>query len=276
VTQQDRPALLAHDLCIQRGARLIVDRLELSIRPGECWGLVGPNGAGKSTFLEAVVGALPYSSGTLELGGRDAKRMPPRVRARFLALTGREQQSTLSLTARTLVELGALAGAEARSETVAQADVTDALRHADCLTLADRPLTALSDGQRARAQIARAFAQKPQLLLLDEATAHLDQAHREATLSLLGNFARNGRAAIAVLHDLDLAVRYCTHLLVLSGGRGVAQGKPKEVLTETLLGRVFGVRAALISDELGSSVRIFGPAKPPALEVSSWPKSHPR
>jgi iron complex transport system ATP-binding protein len=252
------------DLCevtVMRGQRTVLDRLSLATHPKELWAVVGPNGAGKSTLLEVLVGHCPPASGEIRLKGRTLRALGPEGRARALALVGREVGHDLPLTVRHLVELGRLpyvgrwGGMGGRDLAV----VERALRTTGCTELAGRTLSSLSDGERQRVHFARALAQEPQVLLMDEATAHLDLEHRHDTLRRVREFTKIGGSALVVVHDLELAVRHATHVAVLSGGRLFARGVPSEVLTAQLLEQVFRVRAELVSLDGGHFLHVFGP-----------------
>ncbi len=262
--RSDVAGLLAHDVTVRRGRRLVLSGLSLRLPPGRVWGLLGPNGAGKSTLLEAIVGTLPLESGTLSVDGARLDDLDARARARRVALVGRET-GELSLSVRALTELGRFAhrgpleGLRKRDEELVDAALADA----GVSPLASRSLTTLSQGEAQRAHFARALAQSPSLLLLDEATAHVDLAHREEMLARLRRFADSGGTALAALHDVDLAARHADGLVVLHEGRVVAVGAPREVLTTQLLRDVFGVDAQLVEDERGSSLRVYGALRAP-------------
>lgn len=246
-------------LCARRGRLRVLEDVCLRLGSGETWGLVGPNGAGKSSLLEALIGYLPLESGQVLLDGRPMESFSRTARARRVALVGRELTRDLAFDVRTLVELGRLPhrAGWAFSEEDRRA-VEAALAETACLELASRPLYALSDGERQRVQWARALAQEPVVLLLDEATTHLDLAHRERTLLRARNFAGRGGTTLAVLHDLDLAVRHCTHVAVLRQGRLLAAGAPARVLTPALLRSVFDVEAEVEQHPSGLAFRLHG------------------
>lgn len=265
----DRPLLEIRDISVDRGGRRILNRVSLSISSGEMWAIVGPNGAGKSTMLEALVGATTLSGGQLALGGCLLSSLGLETRARAMALVGRELGHDTPLTVREVVQLGRLpylgAWEGLSSEDI---DLVDqALRAMDCWSFAERRLGSLSDGERQRVHFARALAQSPHLLLMDEATAHLDLAHRHEALARVRAFAADNKAALVVVHDLELAVRYATHIAVLNSGQLVAQGSPVSVLSRELLAEVFGVEAKLLSSEDGVWLHVLGP--PMARRISS-------
>ena len=274
-TSADRgPSVQLCNVTVKRGNRGVLDRLSFATYPQELWALVGPNGAGKSTLLEAVVGHCTVASGQILLSGRTLHSLGPEGRARTLALVGREVGHDLPLTVRHVVELGRLpylgrwGGLAERDLAVVQ----EALKTTGCTELAKRTLSSLSDGERQRVHFARALAQEPQVLLMDEATAHLDLEHRHDTLSRVREFTEAGGAALVVVHDLELAVRHATHVAVLNEGRLHASGVPDEVLTAELLEQVFRVRAELVCLDSGHFLHVFGPVtSPPARERPPMP-----
>ncbi len=262
--------LEARNVCARRGKTRVLSAVSLRLLPGEMWGLLGPNGSGKSTLLEVLLGSLPVESGEVLLEGRALRSLSRPQRAQRIGLIGRELSRDVSLDVRSLVELGRLP--HQTSWALTQADrraVDDALRETGCLNLASRPLFALSDGERQRVQWARVLAQAPKVLLLDEATAHLDLAHRERTLLRTKKFCSEGGSALVVLHDLDLAVRHVSHVAVLNRGRLVAAGIPKRVLTRELLRDVFEVEAELETEKHGPTLRIHGVVSRGASQIPS-------
>jgi iron complex transport system ATP-binding protein len=139
-----------------------------------------------------------------------------------------------------------------------EAAIEEALSEADCLQLRDRSLFSLSDGERQRVYFARALAQKAPLLLLDEATAHLDLAHREKSFTRARRFASEGGAVLAVAHDLDLALRHASRIVVLHRGQIVADDVPEKALSPSLLSDVFEVDAEVAHSPRGTSLLIHG------------------
>lgn len=248
------------DLSVQRGKRRTLTSVSLRAEAGQIWGLIGPNGSGKSTLLETLIGAMAAASGQIEIASTAVDQLTRRERARLMTLVGRELPSDLPLTGRQLIELGRLphqtpfASWTPNDERAVELAICDA----GCEELADRLVSELSAGEAERVYFARALAQEPRILLLDEATAHLDLVHRERALLRVRSFAQKGGLAVVALHDLDLALRYCTHLAVLDRGRLIARGAPHSVLSRSLLADVFGVDAAPRAD--GSGLHIIGPS----------------
>ena len=226
------------------GGQPILEDVTLTCRAGRVTGLLGPNGSGKTSLLRLLAGLARPVSGVVRLGDRDVHRMRVRERARVLALVEQEATTALDLSVRQVVELGRT---PYRSRLVvgdpegAEA-VTVALRTAQVEELAGRAWRTLSGGERQRTHLARALAQQPEVLLLDEPTNHLDLRHQ---LDFLGRVRGLGLTVVAALHDLELAAAYCDDLAVLDGGRLVARGPVRDVLTPGLVERVYGVDVAV-------------------------------
>ncbi|NEW69703.1 ABC transporter ATP-binding protein [Streptomyces rhizosphaericus] len=227
--------------------RLIVDGITLTLRPGETVGLLGPNGSGKSTLLRLLAGILAPSAGVVTLDGRALPQVGRRATARRIATVEQHAHTQTELTVREVVALGRIPHRRAwASADAADTRAVDAALERSGLTgRAGQSWHTLSGGERQRTQIARALAQEPRELLLDEPTNHLDIQHQ---LDLLDLVVGLPIATVIALHDLNLAAMYCDRLLVLREGRVVAEGTPGEVLTPSLIKRVYGVRAEVTHD----------------------------
>ena len=226
----------------------ILAHLTLEVRPGELVGVVGPNGSGKSTLVRALSRTLRPARGAALLDGRDLYAVvSARASARQIGVVPQDTQAAFEFTVREVVAMGRAPRLPRRpfaSETPAdEAAVREALRLSGIEALAERLVTTLSGGERQRVLLARALAQEPDVLLLDEPTAHLDLRHQTQVLALVLTLAHeDGKAVLAVLHDLNLAASYCDRLILLHGGVIVAQGVPAQVLTAEHLQQVYGVR----------------------------------
>ena len=230
--------LALDDLTVRRGPCPVVDGVSLSLAAGELVGLIGPNGAGKTTLMRAALGLLPHR------GASSLARLAPRDRARAAAWMPQTREIAWPVSVERLVMLGRLPhlGAGRRPTEADRAAVARALEWMDLAAFAGRPATELSGGEQARALIARALAQEAPLLVADEPVAGLDPAHQIATMAVFGRLATAGKGVFVSLHDLGLAARHCTRLVLLDRGRKVADGPPGAVLTERNLRAVFGVR----------------------------------
>lgn len=251
--------LEARGLSYKPNGQPVLEDISLSIAPGEIVGLVGPNGAGKTTLIKAVSGLLPPCTGVVRLDGGLLGQMDLRRIARSVAHVPQTTTIDLGFTCLEVVlmgrhpHLGRLAVEGERDYKIAQ----EAMTFTGTWGLALRKINSVSGGERQRVLVARAIAQEPRLLLLDEPTASLDLAHQLHVFELVRTLAHeHGLSALAAIHDLGLASRYCDRLVLLEGGRVVAQGRPHEVLTAERLRQVFGVEAVVRSDEITGGLTI--------------------
>jgi iron complex transport system ATP-binding protein len=223
--------------------RPVLDGLDLVIAPGELVALVGTNGSGKTTLLRVLAGTLGPERGSLTLFGRPAASWSRVETARRVAVLSQTLELPDGFRVGEVVAMGRLPHARSRfGSTAEDAEAVErALRDADAMDLATRPVTELSGGERQRVGVAMALAQEPQLLLLDEPTLHLDVAHQLALLATIDRLrVRRGIAVVAVIHDIAMAAA-APRVAILDGGRIVADGSPEATLTADLVGRVFGV-----------------------------------
>ena len=229
--------LAIEKLTVLRGECPVVDHVDLSVSAGECVGLIGPNGAGKTTLMRAALG-LERFKGKSSLADMSAPE-----RARAAAFLPQSRQIAWPVDVETLVSLGRVPHLP-RGGTISAADrdaIEQALHRLGLDGFRQRIATQLSGGEQGRVLIARALAQQTPLLLADEPIAGLDPAQQIATMQVFAELAREGRAVVVSLHDLGLAVRHCTRLVLMHQGRVVADGQPDEVLTPDLVAQVFGV-----------------------------------
>ncbi|WP_432841991.1 ABC transporter ATP-binding protein [Dactylosporangium sp. CA-092794] len=228
---------------VRIGGTPIIETIELEIHPGEFVGLLGPNGSGKSTLLRTVYRALRPAAGAVWLDGRDLWRdLGVRAAARRTAAVVQEPAGDFAFTVAETVLAGRTPhkGLLGR-DTAEDADlVRAALERVGLAGRAHRPMHTLSGGEKQRALLARALAQRPDLLVLDEPTNHLDVTAQLGQLRLI---RRLRLTTLAALHDLNHATAYCDRVYVLHAGRIAAAGPPGDVLTPDLLARVFAVRA---------------------------------
>jgi iron complex transport system ATP-binding protein len=216
---------------------------------GELVALVGPNGAGKTTLLRALAGLLPHA-GAVRLAGRDLSGLAPRERARLVAYLPQGHQAHWPLPARDIVALGRYphgARDPSRLEPAAASAVDEAMRRADCAAFATRDVQTLSGGERARVMMARVLAVRAPVLLADEPTAALDPRHQLEIMTALADEARRGALVVAVTHDLTLAARFASRVLLLKDGALLGDGAAAEVLTPARLRDVYGVEARIIA-----------------------------
>lgn len=220
----------------------ILDQVLLNIQPGEFVGLVGPNGCGKSTLLRTIYRVLKPDAGRISYEGDDVWKLSAREAARRTAVVAQERMGEFDFTVGELVMMGRMPhktmfdgdGAEDRQI------VAEALGFVDMAPKASRRFMSLSGGEKQRVLVARALAQQARFLVLDEPTNHLDIRHQ---LDLLILLRRLKVTTLAALHDLNLAARYCDRIVMLDGGKIIAQGLPEDVLTPERIARVYKVGA---------------------------------
>lgn len=234
------------DLRASLGGQEVLKGVSMRVGAGEFVGLIGPNGAGKSTLLRAVLG-LARSTGTVTIDGRAARELNARARARKISYLPQEREIAWPVSVERLVALGRAPHLPPFSRRSASDDaaVREAMARMEVEEFADREATALSGGEKARVLIARALAQGAPLMLADEPTAGLDPAHQITLMRIFAGLAQEGGSVVACLHDLGLAARWCTRLVLLDKGRIVADGAPDEVLTAQTLRSVYNIEAHL-------------------------------
>lgn len=231
--------LLAKNLDVAVRGAPVLRGVDLSLAAGEFVILAGPNGAGKTTLLKALAGLLPLQGGSLALPQRSER--PPAARVAYLEQGGRIHWP---MAVRDVVSLGRLPfGAVLQRDSAAdKAAIDRAMEDCDIVRLAARSSDRLSGGETARVLLARALAVQARLLLVDEPIASLDPAHQIATLQVLAREARRGCSVLAVLHDLPLGLRFADRVVLMNGGRVVADDTPARILAEKRLDAVFGLR----------------------------------
>jgi iron complex transport system ATP-binding protein len=219
------------------GNRAVVDAVDLEIAEGEWLGLIGPNGAGKTTLLRAIARLVPFS-GAIAIHGRDTRELKRTGLSRIVAVVPQDPSTPPWMTVAEYVllgrtpHLGRLAKEGGRDREVA----ARALERLDLLEYRDRRLGTLSGGERQRVVVARALAQEARIVLLDEPTAALDIGHQQQALELLDLLrGESGLTLVAAMHDLTLAAQYADRMVLLDAGRVVADGGPRDVLTEGLI-----------------------------------------
>jgi iron complex transport system ATP-binding protein len=235
--------LTGKDLVASYGQRRALEDVSVDVEAGRLLGVIGPNGSGKSTLIRVLAWLRRPDQGDVRLDDRPLDSVPARERAQRIAVVPQETHLAFPMRVRDLVRLGRApyVGGFGWETTADHRIVDEAMALADVSGLAGRRLDELSGGERQRAVVARALAQEPRVLLLDEPTASLDLRHAVLLLDLLRDLARDrGLAVAVVLHDLNLAAMYCHRLALLSRGRLHAAGPPVEVLRYQDLCEVYG------------------------------------
>ncbi len=243
--------LRGQDLTLAYDERTITRDLSLEVPDGSFTVVVGPNACGKSTLLRALARMLKPTSGHVLLDGEHIRSLPSKEVARRLGLLPQTASAPEGITVADLVARGRFPHQKLLRQWTRDDEraVDAAMASTHVEDLADRAVDELSGGQRQRVWIAMALAQETPLLLLDEPTTFLDIAHQIEVLDLLATLhEEQGRTLVAVLHDLNHACRYATHLVALKDGRVMAQGDPREVVTAELVERVFGLPCVVVPD----------------------------
>ena len=248
----------------------IFEDLTVTIAAGQMLGVIGPNGSGKSTFLKLLAGIVHPDKGTVELYGHDLRRLSSDAAGKLLAYVPQEFQISFPFTVQDIVLMGRyphrrgglwdLWGWESRED---YAVAERAMAELNVLHLANHPIGELSGGERQRALIARALAQEPDILLLDEPTAFLDLNYQLEISRILHRLARErSLTIILVSHDLNLASQYCDRLLLLDRGRLVAADHPRRVLRPEILEPVYGCRILIDCHPETGLPRVSLPGRP--------------
>jgi len=224
-----------------RAARLALQGVSCRVEERRLVAAVGPNGSGKTTLVRALSGLLPLEAGTVLVNGRAVDAWPRHELAQVVGVLPQREEILFPLRVDETVMLGRYAhlGPLAATGEADRAAVRAALERCDVSAFAERPVDSLSGGEWQRVRLARALAQQPRALILDEPTASLDVRHEMELFELFRTLVDDGLAALVITHHLNLAARFADQILLLSEGRLVAEGTPAEVLTQDILGRVF-------------------------------------
>ena len=235
----------AQNISVSINEKEIVHGISLDIPEGKVTAIIGPNGCGKSTTLKALSRILPYK-GSVSFKGQEMSTLSQREFAKCLAILTQSPQAPSDLTVNDLVEMGRFPhrGFLGRAGKDDKEHVEWALEQTGVKEMRYRLLNTLSGGERQRAWIAMALAQRPEVLLLDEPTTYLDICHQLEIMQLIGRLNQElGLTVVMVVHDLNHAIMYADHVVVVKAGQLVTSGAPREIITADLLADVFKVKA---------------------------------
>lgn len=247
---QSESRLVARDLRLGYDERVVIPDLSLVIPDGSFTVIVGPNACGKSTLLRALARIIKPQDGQVLLDGQEIATLRSKEVARRLGLLPQSSIAPEGITVADLVARGRYPHQSMlRQWSTDDAKIVgEAMEVTNVSGLADRMVDELSGGQRQRVWIAMVLAQETPLLLLDEPTTFLDIAHQIEVMDLLADLHTAGRTVVAVLHDLNQAARYASHLVAMRSGEIIATGDPTEILTTELVAEVFGLRSQVVPD----------------------------
>jgi ABC-type cobalamin/Fe3+-siderophores transport system ATPase subunit len=250
---------------------LALSEVSCGLSPGELVAVLGPNGSGKTTLLRALLGLVPLERGVTLVDGRPVGDWPRRLLARTVGVVGQQEETVFPLTVAETVMLGRYAHLGPLSAPGARdrEAVATAMERCDVAQLAGRSVDSLSGGEWKRVRVARALAQEPRALLLDEPTASLDVRHEMELFELVARLVGDRLACLVITHDLNLAARFAHRIVLLDSGSVVAAGAPTEVLTPEILTRVFEWPVAVTRWSDGSPQLVPLRASDPTWPASS-------
>jgi iron complex transport system ATP-binding protein len=263
------PLIEVSDLVLRAGTATILDRVDLSVAPGEVIALVGPNGAGKSTLLRTLSGELRPTAGRVLLKGQPIESYSPRALSEHRAMLTQHTTVTFPFTVSEIVRMGA---GPIRERSWIEDNLLNVLAQCDMTHLAHQAITHLSGGEQQRAHLARTLLQlhssvsgEPKLLLLDEPTASLDIAHQLTVLDIIKAQAAAGTTVVVVLHDLNLAAMLASRVVMMRGGKIFLSDTPNRVISNDAIQSAFGV-----SNSVGAVPRDDTPfVLPQSMKVSA-------
>ncbi len=243
--------LKAEGIFFSYGKEPVLDDLDLNVGKGDFIGLIGPNGSGKTTLLKLLMQILSPSKGKVFLEGRAMEEMKRREISQRIAFVPQEENTNFVFSALEIVLMGRspyLKGFQMEGDHDIKV-TKEAMSITDCWQFKDRDIYTLSGGERKRVFIARALAQEPEIMLMDEPTTHLDLNHQIEIMEKMLELNKAGLTIIMVSHDINLAASFCTKIAVLKDGKIITSGKPAEIVNPELLESVYGCRLKVFSKD---------------------------
>ncbi len=252
-------SLTVRDVHVRLGHKQVLAGVSAMFAPGQITCVVGPNGAGKSTLLTLLAGLRKPDSGEVRVDDAHIGALPPRIRAQRIGYLPQIPEVAWAIDVRTLVGLGRTPYIGARGLTAADDAIVDrAMENAGIAAMANRDVTSLSGGERARALIGRALAGEPEWLLADEPLTGLDPGYQLEVTALFRRMAGNGCGVIVTLHDLHMALRMADRVIVLAEGRVLADDTPMRALAPAILTQAYGVETRFWDGAAGPVIEIVG------------------
>lgn len=238
---------------------VVLNDLTFDIPEGEMTAVIGPNGSGKTTLLRVATAFIKPMDGAVSLFDRNADTLPPAERARLVGVVPQSVETPMDFTVGEIVMTGRTASLSRWRQPSAEdrAIAERAMAYTDTADMKNRSFAALSGGEKQRAVIAMVLAQQPRMILMDEATSHLDMNHRLEVMEIVERLNREaGVTVVMVSHDLNLAAEFCRRLLLLDNGRLAADGAPENVLTERILADTYHCDVRVGQDQTDGSLLI--------------------
>ena len=236
--------------------RKILDNLSFKVNSGEIVGIIGPNGAGKTTLLKSINGIVETNFGEIRFNGKNIREYEKKELARHISLMNQNTNIGFDFPCIDIVVLGRYPYLK-RFQEYGKEDREKAeeyMRRTNTLKFRDRMITELSGGERQRVLFAKTLTQESDLILLDEPTASLDMKYEEEIFSIVSKLREENRSVIAIIHNLRVAIKYCTRLILISNGKIIEDGSPKEVITEKNLRDIFGVESRVYENSFNGKL----------------------
>ncbi len=239
--------------------RTILSDVSFSLKPGEMVGIIGANGAGKSTLMRTIRGLQDKLAGEVIIGGKNKESMSDRELAEWIAYLSQQPECPFGYTAREIVMIGRYAHLSWWQQESPEDEkiVSSCMGYTHTKEFADRPMQALSGGQRQRVFLAQILAQHTPILFLDEPATGLDVYYQEEIFRFCKALCKKGKTVLMVVHELGLAGRFCSRLLLLGNGGLMADGAPKEVLQDDILTNAYGVPLKAVENPLTGHIEVF-------------------
>ncbi len=253
--------LKLQNVCCGYAEEFLLQDINLTIKGEKITGIIGPNGSGKTTLLRAITKVLPLLGGKIILDGKNVAFMSSKEIAQYIAVANNDIEAQFDISVEDFTALGRIPHQQPLQffeNSRDQEKIEQALQMTGMLSFRLRPLRCLSAGERQMAVIAKALAQEPRLLLLDEPVAHLDISHQRYILDLISRLHRESNlSVIIILHELNLASEYCDELILLDQGRVFQSGSPREVMKKEIIEQIYKTEVVMAENPVSGKPHIF-------------------